>query len=347
MKLTYQFVKSFIENERYTLISTEYVNSHEKLIIKCDKEHIFDMRFNNFKDMNQRCPICSGKQKYTYEFVKSFIEKEGYTLLSTEYKNNNTKLLIECENGHVYKSSFTVFKNGHRCPECIGLKKYTYEFVKSFIENERYTLISKEYKNNNTKMYVMCNNNHIYETTFYNFKSGHRCPECIGNKKLTIQYVKKHINNFGYTLLSTEYKNNNTKLLIECPNKHLFKMRFADFQQGQRCPCCLRIHSKQEKEIVDLVKKIYHKDILENDRSLIKNPLTGKMLELDIYLPNDKKAIEFNGEYWHNNNYQKFKDLEKIKQCKEKSIKLLIILYTDWINNKNLCKKKIIEFINE
>ena len=57
-------------------------------------------------------------KKLTYDFVKEAVEKSGYKLLSKEYKNNNTKLLIECSQGHRYKVVWSVFQQGSRCPLC-------------------------------------------------------------------------------------------------------------------------------------------------------------------------------------------------------------------------------------
>ena len=51
-RLTYQEVKSFIEGEKGNgckLISTEYVNSHSKLKIKCSCGNIFEVRFCDFQ----------------------------------------------------------------------------------------------------------------------------------------------------------------------------------------------------------------------------------------------------------------------------------------------------------
>ena len=35
--------------------------------------------------------------KLSYEYVKSFIEKEGYALLSDTYVNSRTKLLVDVQ----------------------------------------------------------------------------------------------------------------------------------------------------------------------------------------------------------------------------------------------------------
>ena len=59
-------------------------------------------------------------KKYTYQEVKEYIESFGYKLLSTEYLNSHTKLLIKCPNPNhkPYEVKFYSFKNGSRCPEC-------------------------------------------------------------------------------------------------------------------------------------------------------------------------------------------------------------------------------------
>jgi hypothetical protein len=55
------------------------------------------------------------------------------------------------------------------------------------------------------------------------------------------------------------------------------------------------MYSLGEKEVLNYVKKIYNGNIISNDRKTIINKKSGKYLELDIYLPYLKKAIEFNG----------------------------------------------------
>ena len=86
IKLTYKEVKEYIESFGYKLLSNEYKNSKTKLEIECPKGHVFEMRFNSFKN-GTRCPKCGGTQKLTYDEVKKYIESFGYELLSTKYIN--------------------------------------------------------------------------------------------------------------------------------------------------------------------------------------------------------------------------------------------------------------------
>ena len=70
---------------------------------------------------------------------------------------------------------------------------FDYNYVKMYIEEFGYKLISDTYKNIREKLIIECPNRHIYETTFKNFKSGSRRNEC---KKISYeQYVNKANNN--------------------------------------------------------------------------------------------------------------------------------------------------------
>ena len=58
--------------------------------------------------------------------------------------------------------------------------------------------------------------------SFNHFKRGIRCSQCVGNKKHTYKKIKQYIELMECVLLSTEYKNTNTKLEIKCPEGHIF-----------------------------------------------------------------------------------------------------------------------------
>lgn len=105
-------------SQQSRLISEEYIRFHSKLKMKCDKGHIFEIRFDSFR-CGHRCRICADEsRKHTYEFVKFFIENEGTKLLSKEYINVYSKLKVECPEGHQYPVTFNSFQNGSRCPYC-------------------------------------------------------------------------------------------------------------------------------------------------------------------------------------------------------------------------------------
>jgi hypothetical protein len=286
-------------------------------------------------------------RKHTYEYIKEYIENEGYKLISTEYKHIDTKLEIQCPEGHIVEMSYHNFKRGCRCSVCFGKKRLTYDQVKQDIEKTGYKLISTEYKNNRSKLEMVCPEGHIFKMRYNNFYLGHRCPDCFGSKKLTYDQVKQTIENEGYKLLSTEYVNVKSRLKIQCPEGHIVKMMLNNFHTGARCIICAaqQTTSKAEKELVQYVSEIYNGTILENDRNTIVNHLTGRNLELDILLPDINKAIEYNGVYWHSDKYTKIKDKIKRDQCKSLGIDLLVIDEKLWTQDKSSCLNQVRDHI--
>ena len=87
--------------------------------------------------------------------------------------------------------------------------------------------------------------------------------------------------------------------------------------------------SHSEKDIVDFIRSIYSGEIVENSRSIIPP------LELDIYIPEKKLAIEFNGTYWHSDQcIDKNYHFNKSRQCEEKGIRLIHIYEWEWPSEK-------------
>ena len=65
-----------------------------------------------------RCGFCAKNVKLSLDFIKSEFEKEGYTLLTTEYKNCSQNLEYICPFGHNRTINWSNWKGGNRCPSC-------------------------------------------------------------------------------------------------------------------------------------------------------------------------------------------------------------------------------------
>ena len=98
-----------------------------------------------------------------------------------------------------------------------------------------------------------------------------------------------------------------------------------------------------QKEIADIFKGLGFK-VLINDRKAISP------LELDIYLPEKKFAIEYNGSYWHSEACldsvtARNKHITKLKACRAAGITLINIFENQWIDRSsqflNLIKSKL------
>ena len=86
--------------------------------------------------------------------------------------------------------------------------------------------------------------------------------------------------------------------------------------------------SKVEREIGSIIES-YGLNVICNSKNIIDN------YELDIYIPEKKLAIEFNGSYWHSTLYKdKYYHQQKTIACAKKGIRLIHIFEYEWKNNE-------------
>jgi hypothetical protein len=76
-----------------------------------------------------------------------------------------------------------------------------------------------------------------------------------------------------------------------------------------------------------IVYKIFQ-ELFKNSTVLYNTRKIITPFELDVYLPDFKLAIEYNGFGWHSSEESKARDLIKLKKCQEKQIQLIIIKET-------------------
>lgn len=107
------------------------------------------------------------------------------------------------------------------------------------------------------------------------------------------------------------------------------------------CLECLgagKTSSKGEKELYDYIVSIINGDVLRGGRSVIAPK------ELDIYIPEKKIAIEFNGVYWHTLdkvNGDKNYHYDKWKMCADKGIQLITIWEDEWRDKQEIVKSML------
>lgn len=151
----------------------------------------------------------------------------------------------------------------------------------------------------------------------------------------TIDFVRKYFNKFGYTLLSKTYENNKEKLTVVCPEGHEWQTSFHNFKDtGNRCLHCYSLNnytSRPERKLLDYFKNNYFQlEVIHNDRKQV-GPL-----ELDLYFPAHRVAVEVCGLYWHSEisgNKKRSYHYDKMMRCYDKNIRLLTV-FEDEIRDK-------------
>ncbi len=99
--------------------------------------------------------------------------------------------------------------------------------------------------------------------------------------------------------------------------------------------------SKAEQSICDFIRTNYNGKIIQSDIDILSG------LELDIYIPDKKLAIEYNGSHFHSTEYKtKRYHINKTKECNEKGIHLIHIWEPDWIQKEDIIKSILLSKIN-
>ena len=120
----------------------------------------------------------------------------------------------------------------------------------------------------------------------------------------------------------------------------------SDFRHGQLPPLCakcnnVKLTSKYEQEIANYIYTFYSGELIRNDRTI----LGGK--ELDLYYPEKKIAIEFNGNYWHDENHkQRDYHYNKFIACLDNNILLISVFELEWNSRKEEIKQYIQDTFN-
>lgn len=127
---------------------------------------------------------------------------------------------------------------------------------------------------------------------------------------------------------SKDYKGEKSYYKFVCNNCGL-EFEAKPFNRTICCPACSSSASGQEMSLRNFIASIYEGPVLYNIKDVIPP------LEIDIYLPEKKLAIEYNGDYWHSAE-QKEKRYHEIKSkaCEAKGIRLIHVYECEWLHSR-------------
>lgn len=104
------------------------------------------------------------------------------------------------------------------------------------------------------------------------------------------------------------------------------------------CPkCFLGTRSKDEQVMYAWLTSVCEYELVQNTRAILDG------YELDIYIPELKLAIEFNGDYWHSTIHKDaLYHYEKTRACEEKGIRLIHVFEWEWLRKQELVQRTIL-----
>lgn len=157
---------------------------------------------------------------------------------------------------------------------------------------------------------------------------GRGCPLCAGkvtvkgfnDLETTAPHLARQWNiekNLGLSVNDVSL-GQSIKVWWTCPLGHDYKASVLHRAHGTDCPIC---HSGRQTSFAEQAVYFYVKQLYPDAVNRFKDSFLGRM-ELDIYIPSIKFAIEYDGEAWHNKSTLK-REQKKYTLCRQEGIKLI------------------------
>ena len=264
-KIIEQFEK--VHSNLYDYSKVIYINNSTKVEITCKKHGVFLQTPNSHKN-GRGCPKCGIESRYLKQTKKqsAFIKdakkahNNFYSYNQTEYKNTKSKIKITCPNHGSFLQKANDHLNGHGCPKCKNKKnsdKFSDNLNEVLIKFEKahgniYDYSKVDYKSSKIKVEIICKKHGSFWQTPNNHVNGANCPSCSGNLRYTTKsFIEKvdsiHKSKYDYTL--TTYKNNQSKIIISCPEHGEFNKTAAQHLKGEGCQKCGRKRQAEYRAI--------------------------------------------------------------------------------------------------
>lgn len=297
--------------------------SHIRIKVKCDvcgleKEISFQKYVKNINNGGfYACSSRCAQEKVKMTSLNKF-GKEYYTQ-TNEYKNRVIETSIKNHGVEHHLKSEKIKE------KIAKTNKKLYGVENPFASNT----IQEKMRNTNLKIYKVENpayNKEVKNKISISLKDSWKSKNLEYYKDLNIIDIDGDVYEFP----------------CDCNKNHNFKItRTLLINRRQLkttlCTVCFPPNSYTtsglELQLREFIEKNYNGEIIYGDKNVIKPN------ELDIYLPELKIAIEFNGVYWHcelekPNDYH----LMKYNKCKKADIELVQVWQDDWLYKQNIIK---------
>lgn len=355
-----------VHGDKYCYSNVKYVNSHTKVCIICE-EHGEFWQSPNSHLRGRGCPQCAriksgrAKRMTAEEFVSKAKNVHGdkYVYSEAKYTGSKVKICIICPRHGKFWQIPSDHLNGCGCKKCradtlsASKKLNTEKWIcyANRVHGGKYDYSVSCYSDSRTPIMIVCPKHGAFSQLPYIHLQGHGCPKCaienksnlkkLGRGRFISQAKSVHKDKYDYS--KVKYVNNHTKVCIICPVHGEFWQTPNNHLNGRECPKCAHVESKPELEIARYISSLIGKEsVILRDRKL----LGGK--ELDIYVPNYRTAIEFDGLYWHNDTSKgKYYHLNKTEECGKRGISLIHIFEDEWNDKREIVLSMLNDIFNK
>lgn len=200
--------------------------------------------------------------------IKSFILKsinqhgDKYDYSLVQYINARTKVKIICPEHGMFEQTPYLHYTGKGCPKCSGYIKHTNEtIIKKFkeVHDNKYDYSLVDYKNNKTKVKIICPEHGVFQQSPSNHYSGNGCPKCENKGKNFYDFLRESnlSHNNKYNHYPKDFINYQTKINISCPLHGDFTQLPRHHISGVGCPKCYGNVKHTNETIIKKFKEVH------------------------------------------------------------------------------------------
>ena len=293
--------------KRYLLITPGKLARTSRIKVKCVKHnYVWETCYHNIKYNNGKhnCPLCIHNYP-AIEIMEQFLQQKHGTLIKVIKTKDSAErnFIVKCNKHNiVFKTRWNVLQKDKWCSKCDDEdRKITHEQIKTLVESKSGTLLDKNCFTATMLFSVKCNITGCgkeWKTSYSRIQQGCWCPRCSDCEKYTLEKIQQLVKIKGGTLLDDHFDNAHQKINIKCDCGNIFSVYFCNFIRGAWCQICDNRHTVQ-KDLLNIIKNIFpNKRVDYNYRGfrwLRQEIENAKTMEIDIWIPEIKLAIEYDG----------------------------------------------------
>lgn len=345
--------------------------SANKVWWRCSNGHEYDATPNH-RTRGMSCPYCKGKKVLTgyNDLVSQFphiaeewnYEKNAMLSPKSIAPGSNKKVWWRCQTcGNEWETTInhrTAKTRATGCPKCcererakqhmqanVGTDDFASthpELVNEWDYDKNSPLTPENIKAySNQKYYWICPMGHSYKATAGHRSCGRGCPICTG--KLVIRGINDIATTHPELVKDWDYEGNGNitpfnishgskkKINWKCHGcGYKWKTALYCRASGTGCPKCNKeVRTSFPEQAVYYYIKQAFPDAINTDTKAIG-------LELDVYIPSEKIALEYDGVRWHSDAKRQTVEKAKNELCRKNNI-LLIRIREDGLEEYEDC----------
>ena len=241
--------------------------------------------------------------------------------------------------------------NGQGCPDCGDLIRASTlrksDFLADFAmeHGDLYDYSRVIYVNSKTPVEIVCREHGVFMQKPNAHLNGHGCPTCWevrrknNGKARTVAFAEsfsaraREVHGDRYEILTTP-EHAHDAVAFKCKAHGAFLQKAYSHLQGVGCPVCGRVVSQQQRNVAAFVESLGVK-VVQDEREMLGG------LHIDIWLPEKRVGIEYNGSHWHTESRVGNKHREKYERAKAAGVRLIQLFDFEWLERPNIVRARI------